>query len=241
MGTMRKICRIIADTLLSLGRPLQGGDVMVDWGCGSGRWLIFAPLLFEVQGLITVGIECDPLVANFCQWHLCRARHFGVPVRSHVVFADSASMNSFCPARVVLNYDGKYGPYDERGLREHRTIMHKVFGSNTVDAVFSTKLTPAFFAKYFCVDVGRWSWLDCSLLFGHSRYKGYIYVRQSRAQRLAHQQRFEPRLVLAIERAAGHTCVFVHVHSEKDLQFFFLKYFFVLYVKEFFLTCLFAR
>ena len=94
--------------------------------------------------MVALGIEQEQPIFEICQANLCDIQ------RSNVLLARSESFASFCPARVLIGYDGgnqamQHGP---KGLI-HRTIIRTAFCSPTVDVVVSTRLNLETFWTYF--------------------------------------------------------------------------------------------
>jgi hypothetical protein len=86
---MARVCHLISSELQHLGKPLQSGDILLDWGCGAGNWLCFARELLGVPSMVALGIEADEVIFHTCTknlLHICR---------SSVVHADSESFASF--------------------------------------------------------------------------------------------------------------------------------------------------
>jgi precorrin-6B methylase 2 len=178
--SMAKICHVIK---CELQTPLQPGQVLLDWGCGSGKWLIFANQFLGTH-LQCVGIECAKSIFELCSKNLVVAREHGLASGSRVIFAQSQTFTTFNPARVVLNYDG--GPqHVQRTLKSriHRTIMRTAFCSSTVDIIVSSKTNLNVFVEYFGMHIyklGGSVWRAVyvpGLSFGGSHYGVTIWFR----------------------------------------------------------------
>ena len=73
LGTMGRICSLISTELASQKKPLCENDIFLDWGCGAGKWLIFARDFLKMPGMIAVGIEAEPKIFEICRINLAHA------------------------------------------------------------------------------------------------------------------------------------------------------------------------
>jgi hypothetical protein len=107
-----------------------------------------------------------------------------------VLQASSETFASFCPARVIVNYDGgnqamQLGP---KG-RIHRSIMRAAFCSPTVDVVVSTRVNLETFWAYFSKHLHklRGSVWECVFIekcsFGGSKFNANVWFRISPMQK----------------------------------------------------------
>jgi hypothetical protein len=177
-GTMARICHLISSELQHLGKPLQPCDILLDWGCGAGNWLCFARELLGVPSMVALGIEMDDEIYAICTKNL---RHIS---KCNVLQAESETFKSFCPARVVVNYDGGNQAllYTPNGTI-NRTIMRTAFSSPTVDVVVSSRLNWNTFWTYFKDHLDRlggsvWKCIyveDCR--FGKSTFNYNVWFR----------------------------------------------------------------
>ena len=177
---MARISYLISFELKRLGKPLQSGDVFLDWGCGAGKWLCFAKRLLGVPGIVSVGIEKEKPIYDVCKKNLSGL------LGCNVLHERSESFVSFCPARVALNYDGgtQAMQLSEKG-QIHPTVMMAAFCSPTIDVVVSTRVNSAAFWTYFsehldkfCGSLWKCIYLDkCN--FGGSKFIANVWFRIS--------------------------------------------------------------
>lgn len=181
---MTRICHVIKSELACLQKPLQPNDVFLDWGCGAGKWLCFAQQLLGVLRLVVLGIEIEQTMFEICK------KNVSDVCCANILHAASQSLSNFCPARIVVNYDG--GPQAMQNTakgRIHQTIMRTAFSSPTVDVVVSTRLNWDAFWAYF---TDHWHHLGGSLWkciyirncgFGGSRFTTNVWFRLTPMQR----------------------------------------------------------
>jgi hypothetical protein len=182
-GSMARICHVISFELRQQKKPLKSGDILLDWGCGAGKWLIFARQLLGVQEMVALGIEQEQRIFDICKRNLVEAQILGVN-RANVLHAQSQSFASFCPVRVFLNYDGGTQKMQcTIKARIHRTIFRAAFCSPTVDVVVSSRLNVDTFRKYFSnhLEKFRGSLWKCLYVprcyFGGSRFNTNVWFR----------------------------------------------------------------
>ena len=182
---MAKTCYVISSELLRQRKPLMPGDVLLDWGCGSGKWLCFARKLLGVPNMIALGIEAEQRILDVCKNNLAAFN----TCRCSVVLEKSERFASFCPARVVVNYDGGIQSMQSNANGKiHRTIMRTAFCSPSVDVVVSTRLNWNTFWTYFSKHLDKlcgslWKCVhidECS--FGRSKYSVNVWFRTSPMQ-----------------------------------------------------------
>jgi hypothetical protein len=193
--TMARICHVIRSELKFLNKPLQSGDVLLDWGCGAGKWLCFARQLLGVTKMVALGIEAVEGIVDICQKNLCDVR------LTNLVHAESHTFTSFCPARVVVNYDGgNQAMQNTVKGRIHRRIMRTAFCSPTVDVVVSTRLNWETFWSYFSKHLHNlhgsvWKCIyieKCG--FGGSRFTVNVWFRLSPMQNFNFTHRYDQRM-----------------------------------------------
>ena len=183
-GTMARVGHIIKSELALLGAPLQPGDLFLDWGCGAGKWLLFARELLELPEMIVLGIEKNKKIFDLCEANLLRAQRIGKTGVS-VINADSESFKNFCPVRIVVNYDGGTQKLQENNRgRIHCHIMRTIFCSPSVDVVVSTRLGCVAFRRYFSCHIARlcgslWKCIYVKGDFGGSKYNVNVWFRIS--------------------------------------------------------------
>jgi len=109
LGTMGRICCLISSELATQRRPLRESDVLLDWGCGSGKWLIFAREFLQLPRMAAIGIEAEERIFEICSSNLQAAKRGG-RTRLNALYARSESFASFCP---VTDYtaDGVLLPF----------------------------------------------------------------------------------------------------------------------------------
>jgi hypothetical protein len=150
LGTMARICYVIRSELQLQGRPLQAGDVLLDWGAGAGKWLLFARAFLHAPGMFALGVEVEEAIHRVCTQNINVAQDQGFSFNTEVIHSSSETFLSFCPARVVVNYDGGYQKRSHTPKsRIHQTIMRTAFVSPSVDVVVSTRLNQQQFRDYF--------------------------------------------------------------------------------------------
>ena len=79
-GTMARICHTISSELANLGNPLNRDDILLDWGCGAGKWLCFARQFLSVPDMTALGIEVEEGIFAICKKNIagrwrCNALH----------------------------------------------------------------------------------------------------------------------------------------------------------------------
>lgn len=176
--TMARMCYVIREELKQLEKPLKKGEKILDWGAGAGKWVCFARQLLGVRGLIALGIEIEEAIYDVCRQNLFATQ------RTHVMHADSRSFRSFCPARVVYNYDGGFQALQDNEVSKiHPDVIRKAFFSPTVDVVVSSRLNLSLFKTYFSehMDQFRGSVWKCifinSCAFEKSHFTVNIWFR----------------------------------------------------------------
>lgn len=217
-GTMSKVCFVISGVLNLQQQPLQSSDVFFDWGCGSGRWLLYAPPLLGVSDMISVGIECAEILAKHCRDNLARCAHLGMRTNAGCHHGHSEDLRSFYPARIVWNYDGYPVACSSRlcsrsGKSDiHQRVMKLAFCTPTVDVVGSTRMNKATFNFYFPRpnDLGNSTWkLHCipKCSFGNQQRRVYLWFRQTP---MSHNQLKEKCIVqsLVANIKSGSTSLF---------------------------------
>jgi len=138
--TMTKICHVINCELVQQKNPLKPSDVLLDWGCGAGLWLIFSSRFFGID-LTCLGFECEQSIFEICAANIIAARRFGLGHKSRVLLAYSQTFETFKPARIVVNYDGGAQRFQRtKSSRVHLNIMRTAFCSPSVDVIVSSKL-----------------------------------------------------------------------------------------------------
>lgn len=159
---------------------ITGSDIIFDWGCGLGKMLFSAFFLCRVK-CVYVGVEKENGLYGVCK-RISRVMKFVEGCYCYVAHADSSLLEDFCPATVVVQYDG---PNRSPASQTHKHIMQLAFTSCTVRVLFSTKLSPQLYREYFegtsfeplwrCVGID-------GLMFGTSPTKGYLWVKRSRGR-----------------------------------------------------------
>lgn len=145
--------------------------------------------------MVALGIEAVQGIADICKKNLGDRR------LSNLVRAESHTFTSFCPARVVVNYDGgNQAMLNTVKGQIHRTIMRTVFCSPTVDVVVSTRLNRDTFLRYF---TNHWDKLQGSMWkclyiekcgFGGSRFTVNVWFRLSPMHKSNHTCRYDQRM-----------------------------------------------
>ena len=185
LGTIGRVCHVIKCELEALRRPLSSSDSLLDWGAGAGKWLLFAPRFLAVPKMFTIGIECEYAIFDMCRKNIHQAqRLFKHSPTAKVIFAKSQSFTSFCPVRVVVNYDGgTQKALKNSKSRTHQTIMRTVFCSATVDVVVSSRLDMNTFHRYFGAHIEKlsgslWKCVVCpACYFGGSKFNVNVWFR----------------------------------------------------------------
>ena len=90
--------------LLHSNAPLKG-IVLLDWGCGSGKWILFSNRFLGIE-MKCVGFECVRNIFDICSTNLVAAQTHGLGRNSRALLVQSESFQTFCPARIIVNYDG---------------------------------------------------------------------------------------------------------------------------------------
>lgn len=205
LGTMGRICSVISSELAIQKKPLCESDILLDWGCGAGKWLIFARDFLRLPRMKAIGIESEQKIFDVCCVNVCAAKNAG-RTRVHVLHARSESFDSFCPARVVLNYDGS--PQKPLAVaangkgRIHKTIMRNAFCSPTVDVIVSTRLNEHTFKQYFHRHLARlrhsvWKCIFVPACdFGGNKFATNVWFRLSPMQMHACDISIDPRMQL---------------------------------------------
>lgn len=189
VGTIARICHAIKSELEQQGHPLKAGDVLLDWGAGSGKWLLFAREFLGTPGMLGLGIECERGVYEICCRNLRTAQEQGFGLQTAVLHADATSFRCFCSVRVFLNYDGGFQKtLDTPKGRIHQTIMRAAFCSPSVNVIVSTRTNMLVFNRYFSKHLHRLggSVWKCVYLppqdFGGSHFQVNIWFRVSPMQ-----------------------------------------------------------
>jgi hypothetical protein len=197
--TMARICHVIAAELDAQCKPLQPDEILLDWGCGAGKWLLFARELLEAPQMIALGIEAEERIFDVCSRNLRVGQQVGVR-GTNVLHARSDTFSSFCPARVVLNYDGGQQKLQETTKgRIHLNIMRTAFCSPSVDVVVSTRLNMGVFCRYFSEHLDKlggslWKCLFVPRChFGGSQFNVNVWFRLSPMHRKSNIL-IEPRM-----------------------------------------------
>jgi hypothetical protein len=184
-GAMARICHLVSSELISQKKPLQSRDIFLDWGCGAGKWLFFARELFEVPDMIALGIEGEQRIFDICYQNLLTARHKGFGW-TNILHAQSQSFATFCPARVMFNYDGGTQKLQNtKKSRIHLAIMRTAFCSPSVDVIVSSRLNFVAFNRYFSPHIHKlcgslWKCIyvpKCD--FGGSKFNVNVWFRLS--------------------------------------------------------------
>jgi hypothetical protein len=130
--------------------------------------------------MVVLGIECAQKIFDICKTNLTNIRG------SNAVLAKSESFDSFCPARVVVNYDGGIQAMSRTlNGQIHQQIMRKAFCSPTVDVVVSTRLNWDAFWDYFGGNLhllGGSLWKCIYIkqcVFGGSKFTPNVWFRMS--------------------------------------------------------------
>jgi hypothetical protein len=63
--TIGRICHVISSELQRQRKPLKPGDILVDWGCGAGKWLCFARKFLGIPDMVALGIEEEQAISKF--------------------------------------------------------------------------------------------------------------------------------------------------------------------------------
>ena len=169
-GTMAKICNLISQELARMKKPVRSDDVFLDWGAGSGKWLVFVSYFLKVD-VTCIGVECDSIVYEVCKQNLEKAQMLHCATNSRVVQAYAQSFSCFCPVRIFYNYDGGFQKMQATAKGQiHPTIMRAAFCSPSIDVIISSRTSLSMFAQYFCGDF---------YLLGDSRWKAVSLPGQS--------------------------------------------------------------
>ena len=125
-------------------------------------------------------------IFDILQQNICHARESGYACRTSVLQDRSETIQSFCPARIILNYDGGAQKFQETvKSRIHLRIMRTAFCSPSVDVIVSTKTNLHMFCRYFVRHLAKLSgsvW-KCYYIpgcnFGGSTYTTNVWFRVS--------------------------------------------------------------
>jgi hypothetical protein len=175
-GSLWKIWAVIDHTV-----GIREDDVVGDWGNGGGKMILSKQFMCPFPDIPARGMEIDPNVFKRCQSNvellgpmLTNTRHF---------LGNSASIQNWAPVTIMLQYDGPTAIYLQE---DHLTIMRAIFRTATVRCVFSTKLNKSCFVDYFTrtredeATLTAWRVVTIhGLVFGKSKYKGYLWIRNS--------------------------------------------------------------
>ena len=163
--------------LENLQKPIGKQDILLDWGAGAGKWLIFAPHFLGVPDMTAIGIECERQIFEFCQTNLSLARKNKLTAHTCVIHANSQTFASFFPARIFLNYDGgSQKNLDTEKSRIHLRIMRIAFCSPSVDVIVSSKTSMDVFNRYFSKHVSKLCGSTWKCLFvPHANFGGSTY------------------------------------------------------------------
>lgn len=144
-GAMSKVLSIVGSTI-----KVSNQDVLLDWGFGLGRWLIFGPFLLGVRDLVTVGLEKNKRIFQSGSDCLDNVNKTTYRTKTSVANMDSSAMGCFCGATIVINYDGgiQATSFGKKNTI-HLDIMTAIFRTPSVRVVVSTKLDFFRFQKYF--------------------------------------------------------------------------------------------
>lgn len=216
-GTMARICYIIASELQRQQKPLMPADVLLDWGCGTGKWLCYAREFLGAPGMTAVGVEKDVPIFNTCKANISAARRVHALHRVAALNADSESFTSFCPVRVFVNYDGGSQKFmDTPKSRIHMNILRTAFLSSSVDVIVSTKLDSHTFSRYFFAHIDKLggSLWKCIYVpksnYGGSHFCTNIWFRLSPMHGLSMEEScIDPRMEALVEEARAGVCVCV--------------------------------
>jgi hypothetical protein len=136
-GTLIKIVQAI---LFYIG--ITGKDYFWDWGAGKGKIFHFLDFFCPVTGLRKFGIEKDENMFKAFQEILKKNPLPNVGFLE----GDSSEVENWKGATIVYNYDGPSNNNVELYFKE---IMLKVFRTDTVNGVISTKMRPGVFIYIF--------------------------------------------------------------------------------------------
>lgn len=151
-------------------------DIIFDWGCGLGKMLFSSCFLLGVK-CVCVGVEKELNIYSVCK-RISRVMNIVEGCYSCVEHGNSALLENFCPATVVVQYDG---PNKSATSEAHRHIMKLAFTSSSVQVILSTKLSPQLYSDYFSGTsfVQLWRCVGINgLMFGKSTTKGYLWLKR---------------------------------------------------------------
>jgi hypothetical protein len=174
-GTLYKIWTLINQVY----QPSEENDVLLDWGMGAGKMILSKTYLSNVPNMHAIGIEQDK--------HTCSIAHRNISnstiTNTRIFHGDSSTLSiqkwEELRCSIVVQYDGGPSPYYEE---YHRRLMQSLFGTTTVNVVFSTKMNQALFRTYFEDTphmLQRWTLYQMERLsFGGSHFRGNLWVRK---------------------------------------------------------------
>ncbi len=165
---------------------LTPSDVIVDWGVGAGKFLLSYFFLCKNRpiGVKLLGIEKSLEAFNVCVRNVRRFHSVveGAPYQINLHYGDSTSVKRWEPVTVVVNYDGGVQSHVEE---YHYILMRNCFQSESVRAIFSTKMNRTLFNIYFKDEPTYSTWVCHTsaqpLKFGKSSFTGYLWVRRTRS------------------------------------------------------------
>ena len=117
-------------------------DYLWDWGAGKGKIFHFLHFFCRVPGLRGFGIEKDENMFKALEAIL---QNNPLP-NVGLLEGDSSKVENWKGATIVYNYDGPPNSHVELYFKE---IMLKVFRTDSVNVVISTKMRPGVFIYIF--------------------------------------------------------------------------------------------
>jgi precorrin-6B methylase 2 len=156
---------------------LTDQDVLLDWGCATGIMLASKQFFSPFPHMRSIGVE---MRRHIFEKSILTLRSLGI-TNTQIILGDSSSVQSWDPATIVLHYDGESLGQDAT----YRTIISKLFRSQSIRVVFTFRLNIALFRAYFeasdVVDIQKWRVVRIHGLTVQKskRRVGYLWVRIS--------------------------------------------------------------